>query len=126
MKRIVLVAVTLLVVVLNARPSGQTVSAGPFVAGEILVKFRPGVNASARADAHRVAGATSQIIEVQRTGVQRVRVPARAESAAIAQYRCNPNVLYAEPNFIRSIPTASAHPAGSEVVPGGELVRACV
>ena len=92
-------------------------SAGPFVAGEILVKFRPGVNAGARADAHRVAGATLQI-EIQRTGVQRVRVPAGDESAAIARYQRNPNVLYAEPNFIRSVPMPSAHAAGSEVVPG--------
>ena len=116
MKRAV-VAVTLVVVALTVRSSAQTVTAGPFVAGEILVKFKPGVNAGARADAHMVAGATPQI-DVQRTGVQRVRVQARAESAAIAQYRRNPNVLYAEPNFIRSIPMPSAHPAGSEVVPG--------
>jgi subtilisin family serine protease/subtilase family serine protease len=116
MKRAV-VAVALVVVALTVRSSAQTVSVDPFVAGEILVKFRPGVNAGAKADAHRVAGATPQI-EVQRTGVQRVRVPARGESAAIAQYRRNPNVLYAEPNFIRSISMPSTQAAGSEVVPG--------
>jgi subtilase family serine protease len=110
-------AVTLVVVALTVRASAQTVGAGPFVAGEILVKFTPGVNADARADAHRVAAGTP-LIEIQRTGVQRIRVPAGDESAAIARYQRNPNVLYAEPNFIRSIPTLTAHAESSEVVPG--------
>ena len=112
-----LVAISLVVGALTVRSAAQTATPGPFVAGEILVKFKPGVNANARADAHRVAGATP-LVEIPRTRVQRVRVPAGDESAAIARYRRNPNVLYAEPNFIRSIPMPSAHVAGSEVVPG--------
>ena len=92
-------------------------NAGPFVAGEILVTFRPGANADARVDAHRTAGAT-QLAEIPRTGVHRVRVPARTESAAIARYLRNPNVLYAEPNFIRSLPRPTAHEGRPEVVPG--------
>ena len=53
-----------------------------------------------------------------RTGVQLVGVAAGDESAAIARYQRNPNVLYAEPNFIRSIPVPLSHTPGSEVVPG--------
>jgi len=112
-----LIALSLVAVALTVRSSAQTVGAGPFVAGEILVKFRPGVNANARADAHREAGA-APIAEIQRTGLQRVRVPGRSETAAIALYQRNPNVLYAEPNFLRSIPTPTAHTGGSELVPG--------
>src|SRR6185295_15921332 len=112
-----LVAVTLVVSAFTARSSAQTASANPFVAGEILVKFRPGVAANAKADAHRQArGAPGR--EIVRTGVQLVAVPAGDQSAAIARYRRDPNVLYAEPNFIRTIPMPSSHSPGSEVVPG--------
>src|SRR4029453_16780185 len=34
-----------------------------------------------------------------------------------ARYRRNPNVLYAEPNYIRSFPEPLSHPADSEIVP---------
>ena len=40
------------------------------------------------------------------------------ETAAIARYLRNPNVLYAEPNFIRSIGAPRAQIGGAEVVPG--------
>jgi subtilisin family serine protease/subtilase family serine protease len=109
-------AVALVLVALTVRPSAQTVSAGPFVTGEILVKFKPGANANARGDAHRAAGATPQA-EIARTHVQQVRVRPGEELAAIARYRRNPNVLSAEPNFVRHIPTVAAHAGGSEVVP---------
>src|SRR3954464_11121626 len=88
-------------------PSAQTPRRGRFVADEILVKFRPGANASAKADVHRQGGG-SPLNEFGRTGVQRVAVPAGGESAAIARYRQNPNVVYSEPNFIRSVPAPNA------------------
>src|SRR4051812_7730800 len=112
-----LVTILLVLVAFNARPSAQTPRRGRFVAGEILVKFRPGANASAKADAHRQGGG-SPLNEIARTGVQRVAVPAGAESAAIARYRQNPNVLYSEPNFIRSVPAPSALAPAAPVVPG--------
>ncbi len=91
-------------------------SAGPFVPGEILVTFRPGTAANARADIHRQAGG-ERLAELTQTRVHRVRVAAGDESAAIARYQRNPNVLYAEPNFIRHIPMPLAHGPGTEVVP---------
>ena len=112
-----LAAATLVVLVVTLRSFAQTGPADPFVAGEILIKFRPGSNASARANAHRVAGGTLRA-EIARTGLHRAAVPAGSESAAIARYQRNPNVLYAEPNFIRSVPTPVSHTPGSEVVPG--------
>ncbi|HJR58374.1 MAG TPA: S8 family serine peptidase [Vicinamibacterales bacterium] len=36
----------------------------------------------------------------------------------MARYANNPNVLYAEPNFIRRIPTITSHTPGSEAIPG--------
>ena len=112
-----LVVISFVIGAFTVRSSAQTAAPGPFVAGDILVKFRPGVNANARADAHRLAGGTP-LLEIPRTGIQRVRVPSGDESAAIARYSRNPNVLYAEPNYIRSIPTPSAHGGSSPVVPG--------
>jgi thermitase len=108
----------LVAVVFIMRSSAQTPAAnGTFVAGEIIVKFRPGVNASAKADAHRQGGGTAQT-EIVRTGLQLATVPRGAEMAAIARYRNNPNVLYAQPNFVRSLPEPLSHAPGSEIVPG--------
>src|SRR4029078_5645588 len=110
------IAIALLVFAFSARTSAQTIGAGRSVAGEILVKFRPGTPANARADAHRAAGGTLRS-EIARTGVQLVSVPGD-QSAAIARYQRNPNILYAEPNFIRSIPEPNSHAPGTEGVPG--------
>jgi subtilisin family serine protease/subtilase family serine protease len=109
--RVVALAVT-------AAPLAQRATQGrAFVTGEIIVKFRPGLAASEKASAHRVARGTS-LAEIQRTGLQRIRVPAGEEAATIARYRRNPNVLYAEPNFVRTIPAPLAQGAASAVVPG--------
>src|SRR3954470_13097046 len=112
-----IITVILVLFAFTARFSAQPASGGRFVAGEILVKFRPGVNASARADAHRQAGG-SLLNAITRTGVQRVAVTAGSEAAAMARYQRNPNVLYAEPNFIRRVPTLSSGTAAADVLPG--------
>jgi subtilisin family serine protease/subtilase family serine protease len=111
------ILVTLGATTLTVRPSAQTTIAGSFVAGEILVKFAPGANAAALADAHLQSGGIV-LDEIPRTRVQRISVLAGNEVAAIARYRRNPNVLYAEANFIRTIPTLLAHGGGTDVVPG--------
>ena len=106
------------VIAVTAAPLAQRATQGrAFVTGEIIVKFRPGLAASEKASAHRVARGTS-LAEIQRTGLQRIRVPAGEEAATIARYRRNPNVLYAEPNFVRTIPAPLAQGAASAVVPG--------
>ena len=107
------VAVILLVFAFTVRSSAQTAS----VAGEILVKFAPGADASARADAHRQSQGTLRN-EIARTRVHLVGVATGNAAAAIARYRQNPNVVYAEPNFIRNIPAPVSDPPGFEVVPG--------
>ena len=80
------------------------------------MKFTPGAAANARADGHRQAGGIL-LNEIARTGVQRVSVGNGDEAAAIARYQRNPNVQYAERNFIRSIPAPVSH-GGSDVIPG--------
>ena len=104
-------AVTLIaLVLLGGRSSAQRPA---FVSGEILVTFRPGAAASAKADAHS-AGGGSPAAEIERTRVQRVRVPAGEEFDAIDRYRRHPNVLSAEPNFIRTVGAESEGP----LIPG--------
>ena len=116
--RTLFAVLVLVAVVFIMRSSAQTPAANEtFVAGEIIVKFRPGVNASAKADAHRQGGGTGTT-EIVRTGLQLATVPRGAETAAIARYRNNPNVLYAQPNFVRSLPEPLSHAPGSEIVPG--------
>ena len=97
--------------------SAQTPIRRPFVAGEILVKFAPGTPASAKAQAHRTARGLERD-QIASTGVVRISVPAGDETAAIARYSRNPNVLYAEPNFIRTLPAAPAQSGGSGAPPG--------
>jgi subtilisin family serine protease/subtilase family serine protease len=111
-------ATALIVVALTVRSSAQS-PGGPFVAGEIIVKFRPGADANAKANAHRNERG-AQAAEIQRTNVQRVRVAAGDESGAIARYRRNPNVQHAERNYVRrlTVPTA-----GPQVVPGDFYFR---
>jgi thermitase len=68
-----------------------------FVAGEILVKFRPGTPGQTAAEAHRQND--GQVREViPRIDVHVVRVPTGQEAARVATYARNPTVLFAEQN----------------------------
>ena len=111
------IVVALALVVLGFPVQSSAQSNESAVAGEILVKFRPGATASQRADAHRQGGGT-RLAGIVRTGVERVRVPAGSEAASIARYERNPNVLYAERHFISRIPAPLSHDAGTEPMPG--------
>ena len=82
-----------------------------FTPDEVLVAFRPGTPAADKSTAHaQVAGHASRT--VARIGVTVVSVPAGTAAAALQSYRRNPNVLYAEPNYIRPLvlPTEGAFP----------------
>jgi hypothetical protein len=68
-----LVALALMIVSFPDYPSGQTALTGRFVEGEILVKFRQGAAAPAKADTHREAGGR-RVAEIGRTSVQLVAV----------------------------------------------------
>ena len=59
--RTLFAVLVLVAAVFIMRSSAQTPAAnGKFVAGEIIVKFRPGVNGNAKADAHRQGGGVSK------------------------------------------------------------------
>jgi thermitase len=83
------------------RPESSSSSppSGRFVPGEILVKFKPavgqlGAQRALEARSLRVSG------DIQSIGVLKVAVESGQELETIAALRQNPNVLYAEPNYI--------------------------
>lgn len=73
-----------------------------YVDGELIVRFRPGLPTTAAAAAHTNAGGRAvrsyKIVE----GLQRVQLT-RGQSVedAIAKYEAMPDVLYAEPNYMK-------------------------
>lgn len=79
------------------------VDKGRFKDGELLVKFKAGVSAKSAMGVHSAVGST--VIKRGFTVVpnlERVALPAGASiKDAIVQYMQNPNVEYAEPNYLR-------------------------
>ncbi|PYV43573.1 MAG: peptidase S8, partial [Acidobacteria bacterium] len=72
-----------------------------YVSDQLLVRFAPGVPASARAAAHAASGAA--VVKGFETleGLELVKLPQRLKvEEAIRRYRQIPTVLYAEPNYI--------------------------
>lgn len=81
----------------------ETVAApqGPgMMTGEILVKFKPGVSGGEMANINARHGA-SEIATSPYAGFKRLKIPPHKTVAEmVAIYSSNPNVVYAEPNFI--------------------------
>ncbi|HEX7318213.1 MAG TPA: S8 family serine peptidase [Pyrinomonadaceae bacterium] len=122
-----LLVATLLPVVPRSHAAGtsQTVAppaprapakASPFVPGEVLVRFREGSTASAKARALlalRARDGSEISVEVEHfagsellEGLRLARVPAEATYAAVEALRAREDVLYAEPNYLRRASTA--------------------
>ncbi len=83
----------------GGRTGAGSPAPGGFVAGEVLVKFKPGVSAAV---AHRAlpAQVTAVSDAVLPLGVKRLAVPPGREGATIDALRDNPLVEYAEPDYI--------------------------
>jgi thermitase len=74
----------------------------PFVSDQVLVAFRPGTPAADISAAHNRAG--GQVLKtVTAIGVQIVSIPAGTVLDRVQLYRRNPNVEYAEPNYLRPL-----------------------
>jgi len=83
----------------SAPAAGPKPGAAAFAPDEVLVKFKPGTPASDQALAHRQIGGQLKE-EIAALGVQVIAVPAGTVEARVAAYGRNPNVEYAEPNYI--------------------------
>src|SRR5262245_31546193 len=87
--------------VTNRPPTNLAALHAPrFAPDRVLVKFKRGMAASAMGAAHRKAGGRLRKT-IPGIGVQVVEVPAGDVAKKLAQYRANPNVLYAEPDYYR-------------------------
>jgi thermitase len=82
----------------SAQQAGSSLPA--YVADQVVVAFQPGTPANAIADAHRQAGA-NPIKRLDAIGVEIARIGSGSAIAAAAAYARNPNVRYAEPNYLR-------------------------
>ena len=63
--------------------------------GSVIVRFKNGVSASAKAEAHRAAAA-EQVHELRLPNMERVDVRPGTENRALAAYRARPDVDYAQ------------------------------
>lgn len=83
-----------------ANSSSMESAASPYIAGEIMVKFKRNVPEERKKQTHTEAGA--ELVKVfKQTGWHHVR-SRHGESAEtlLSRYRANPDVEYAEPNFL--------------------------
>ena len=71
-----------------------------YLENQVVVGFQPGAAASAVAEAHRQAGATP-MRRLDAIGAVVVNTNNRSVQATVASYQANPNVRYAEPNYLR-------------------------
>ncbi len=89
---------------------------GFFAHGEILVKFKEGVSSRVKGDTHLQLG-TSPIKSFPTLGVQHLRLPSSVSvEDALRFYRQNPDVEYAEPNYI--IHASQIFPNDPAFIPG--------
>lgn len=74
----------------------------PFIEGELLVGFRPGTRGSERSSARASVNATR--LHTFRSGAEHWRLgPGRTVERAIHALSHNPNIRFAEPNFLLSV-----------------------
>jgi thermitase len=87
-------------------PESRSSIEAPAVAGEFLVQFQPGVASSERAKIAQAAGGklTSRIealdVDLLEFPALKASPSGRSAGAVLNALKHNPNVLYAEPNFI--------------------------
>lgn len=94
---------------LHAQHRSPTLPA--FVADQVIVSFHPGTPGNEVASAHRQAGA-AELRRNATLGTIVVNVAAGSVPAAVAAYSRNPNVRFAEPNYLRPmiIPNEGSDP----------------
>jgi len=87
------------------------------VTDQLLVAFEPGTAAADITAAHQQAGA-HVLRTITAIGVQVLEVPPGSVAGLLQVYRQNPNVQYAEPNYIRPLilPTEGSFGSGIDVI----------
>ncbi|MBI5664244.1 MAG: S8 family serine peptidase [Nitrospirae bacterium] len=95
MNKFILWSLMAVVLLVSGRPA-----MAEYVPGEVLIKFKGSSNASAIRSLHSAIGSVKKM-EFGRAGLQHVKVPAdMSVEKAVEYYKRDPNVEYAEPNYI--------------------------
>jgi thermitase len=90
---------TILVKTTSARPAEQSSINNDYVKNEVLVKFKPGTPAPAKAGIHKLNhGYVKQ--EIKSIGVEVIGFKSGSVVAKVRAYNQNPNIEYAEPNYL--------------------------
>lgn len=81
--------------------TGRDLKRPSYVPGEVLVKYKPYVSASQIKTRHAAKG-TKTIKQLHSISVHQIKLPAgMTVGEALEQYRSDPDVEYAEPNYLR-------------------------
>jgi alpha-tubulin suppressor-like RCC1 family protein/subtilisin family serine protease len=93
-------------------PVGASSERRAYARGVVLVGFRPGTAASARAAAHRAVHATraAPLSPLSRDTEKLTLAKGTTVAAAIKALRHNPNIRFAEPDYIVSVDATSNDP----------------
>src|SRR5262245_18667568 len=83
-----------------AAGSGSRTAAPPFVDGVALVQFAPGTPGAAKAAARAGVGATLDATFELVPGLERLKLRGRDVGQAVEALAKNPNVTYAEPDYV--------------------------
>lgn len=81
------------------KPPSHAQEQAPSVPDEILLKFKPGVPDKAK-DAIRNQHGLNKVDEIKQIGVERVKVSEQTRDKIIEALKKNPQIEYAEPNYI--------------------------
>ncbi len=92
-------------------PALSQQSADPFVEGRVLARFNPGANANAVA-----ARAGASIEREMALDIKVLNVPAGAEMAVVDALSRNPNVEFAEPDWIRTFGDPAVMPVNDPYI----------
>jgi subtilisin family serine protease len=101
--QLVLVLLTLVLAALSAfaaAGSGTAASGAPYVEDAVLVRFAPGTPGAAKATARAGAAGELDVTLGLVPGLERLKLHGMSVPAAIAVLSRNPNVVYAEPDYI--------------------------
>jgi large repetitive protein len=97
---VAILLVSALTAALAASGAAGRTAGPPFAEGTALVRFAPGTPAVGRAAARASVGGTVDATFQLVPGLERLRLHGNGVDAAVTALRANPNVLYAEPDYI--------------------------
>ncbi|MFC4075689.1 S8 family peptidase [Salinithrix halophila] len=104
----------------GAQPAAETAK---YVPGEMIVKFKPGTTATVKSSLHGKKHA-KVISRNTRMGFEVLKVKGMSVKEAVKSYKKNPNVEYAEPNYIMKASWTPNDPYYSSQQYGPQKVQA--